>query len=127
MRNPGLARSKRDEERRPASPRKTRFAARDRHRARKALRPLALFASLSLPAIAWCQTADSLPADQAGRCRYGAEHMIEFAKQSLTDGRSRPKTIEKRRKLIEEWTVRLKRGEDPCVVYLDIQKAATTF
>lgn len=105
MNHQGLARSKRGE----------------------TLRPIVFLASLSLSAPAWCQTAKPLPADQAGRCRYGAEHMIEFAKQSLTDGRSRPKTIEKRRKLIEEWTARLKRGEDPCVVYLDIQKAATTF
>jgi len=127
MRHPGLTRSKRDEARRPASPGETRFAVRVRRRARRALRPLALFASLSLSALAWCQTAKPLPADQAGRCRHGAEYMIEFAKQGLTDPNSSPRTIEKRRKLIEEWTARLKRGDDPCAVYLDIQKAATTF
>lgn len=53
--------------------------------------------------------------------------MIEFAKQALKEPRSRPERVEKRRKLLEEWDRRLKQGEDPCAVYMDIQKAATTF
>jgi hypothetical protein len=53
--------------------------------------------------------------------------MIEIAKQSLTEPGRRPETIQKRRKLVDEWTSRLKQGGDPCAIYLDIQKAATTF
>ena len=58
---------------------------------------------------------------------YGASHLIEVAKPSLSDSRSRPEQIKKRRKLIEDWSSRLEKGEDPCIVYEDIQKAATTF
>ena len=96
---------------------------------RAALRPIAIVASLGLSSLAWGQgTAPKpLPDDQAGRCRYGAEHMIEFGKQGLTEPGSRPEEVEKRRKLLEEWTRRLEQGEDPCAVYMDIQKAATTF
>ena len=107
--------------------------AKRNERARRAtVGSIAFFASLSLSPIAWCQTAESLPADQAGRCRYGAEYMIEVARQGMaeqgpTGSRSDRELNEKRRKLVEEWTARLKRGEDPCAVYLDIQKAATTF
>jgi hypothetical protein len=71
--------------------------------------------------------AGPLPANQLDRCRDGAEGMIEIAKRSLTEPGSRRRTVEKRRKLIEEWTSRLNRGEDPCAVYPDIHKAATTF
>lgn len=79
---------------------------------------------LMLPVIAG---AAGIPADEAGRCRYGAEHMIEFARQSLSEPRSRPERVEKRRKLVEDWTARLEHGDDPCAVYVDIQRAATTF
>ncbi len=69
----------------------------------------------------------ALPDDEAGRCRYGAEHMIEIGKQSLLETSSRPARIEKRRKLVDEWSSRLKNGDDPCQLYMDIQKAATMF
>ena len=68
-----------------------------------------------------------LPDDEAGRCRYGAEHMIAVAKESLDDLNSRPEKMEKRKKLVDDWISRLDKGEDPCGVYKDIQKAATTF
>ena len=60
-------------------------------------------------------------------CKSAAEYMIKIANESLLEKTSRPERIEKRRKLAEEWTSRLKSGEDPCQVYEDIQKAATTF
>ncbi len=69
----------------------------------------------------------ALPDDEAGRCKYAAEHMIEIGKISLSDTNSRPARIEKRRKLVEEWSSRLNNGDDPCQVYMDIQKAATMF
>ncbi|MCB1985244.1 MAG: hypothetical protein H6936_05140 [Burkholderiales bacterium] len=69
----------------------------------------------------------ALPDDEAGRCRYGAKHMIEVGKRSLLEVSSRPARIEKRRKLVEEWSSRLENGDDPCQLYMDIQKAATTF
>lgn len=93
------------------------------------IRLIAMFTLLTLPASAWAQKPATavLPDNEAGRCRYGAEHMIAFARQSLSDPRSRPETIEKRRKLVDDWASRLEKGEDPCSVYMDIHKAATTF
>ena len=35
--------------------------------------------------------------------------------------------VAKRRVLVESWKRRLAAGEDPCAVYSDIGKAATTF
>jgi len=69
----------------------------------------------------------ALPDDETGRCRYGAKHMIEVGKRSLSELSSRPARVEKRKKLVEEWTSRLENGDDPCQLYMDIQKAATTF
>ena len=88
-----------------------------------------LSAMMTVASAVWAKGAEdkSLPADEAGRCRYGAEHMIEFAKQTLSGETGHSERVEKRRKLIEEWTSRLKKGEDPCRVYMDIQKAATSF
>lgn len=80
-----------------------------------------------LTATLWAQSSGTVQDDETKRCRYGADHMIEFAKQSLSEPTSRPERIEKRRKLVENWSSRLKKGEDPCLVYIDIQKAATTF
>ena len=71
--------------------------------------------------------AQNLPADEQGRCRIGVEHMIEFGRKGLSDPRSRPALVAKRRKLLDEWSARLARGEEPCRIYLDVQKAATTF
>lgn len=89
----------------------------------------AIAAILAMSSPAWAQSRGSspLPADERERCRYGAEHMIEFGKKGLVDPASTSRQIEKRRRLLEEWHTRLERGEDPCAVYLDIQKAATTF
>jgi len=39
----------------------------------------------------------------------------------------RPEMVEKRRVLVQSWKRRLAAGEDPCAVYSDIGKAATTF
>ena len=72
-------------------------------------------------------TFTGLPDDEAGRCRYGAEHMIDVARQSLTEPSSRPERVEKRRRLVESWESDLNAGDDPCEVYMDIQKSATTF
>ncbi len=69
----------------------------------------------------------ALPDDEAGRCMYGAKHMIEIGKQSLLDTRSRPARIEKRRKLVDEWSSRLENGDDSCQLLMDIQKASTMF
>lgn len=60
-------------------------------------------------------------------CRYAADHMIKLAQQSLLEKSSRPERIEKRRRLVEDWSSRMENGEDPCSVYADIQQAATTF
>jgi hypothetical protein len=73
------------------------------------------------------EVAPSLPADEAGRSRMGAEHMIAFGRKSLGEARARAGRSERRRRLLEEGETRLQRGEDPCTVYADIQKAATTF
>ena len=60
-------------------------------------------------------------------CKYSADHMIEIAKQSLKEKSSRPERIENRKKLVDDWVKRMKSGENPCAVYEDIQKEATTF
>lgn len=60
-------------------------------------------------------------------CKYSAEHMIKIAQQSLSEKSSRPERIKKRRALVEEWTSRMKRGDDPCEVYADIQRSVNTF
>ena len=89
-----------------------------------------LFVMLTgLATLSWSQQTGRavLPDDSKGRCRYGAEHMIASAEQSLAEPRSRPERIEKRRRLVADWKTRLKNGEDPCLIYSDIQKAATTF
>ncbi len=69
----------------------------------------------------------ALPEDEAGRCRYAAQHMIDVGRLAVADARSRPERRDKRRRLVEEWEARLEQGEDPCRVYADIQRAATTF
>ena len=53
--------------------------------------------------------------------------MIEFGRKALDDSRSRPERSAKRRALLDEWQSRLDRGEEPCEIYRDIHKAATTF
>jgi len=90
---------------------------------------IAMFALLTFSALVGTENSGTavLPDDEAGRCGYSAEHMIGVAKESLSDLRSRPERIEKRKKLVDDWTSRLDKGEDPCSVYMDIQKAATTF
>lgn len=60
-------------------------------------------------------------------CKYSAEHMIKVAEQSLSEKTTRSERKAKRKKLAEQWRLRLDKGEDPCLVYADIQKAATTF
>lgn len=84
---------------------------------------------LFLSPVIWAQgsTSMGLPDDHAGRCRYGAEHMIDVARQSLLEPGSRPERVEKRRRLVESWESRLDLGDDPCGVYMDIQQSATTF
>jgi len=54
-------------------------------------------------------------------------YMIDFGRKALDDPRSRPERIEKRRALLDGWQARLDRGEEPCEIYRDIHKAATTF
>jgi hypothetical protein len=84
---------------------------------------------LALSSSLWANDPASmaLPDDDTGRCRYGAEHMIDIARQSLLEPSSRVERVERRRQLTESWESRLSQGEDPCEVYVDIQKAATTF
>jgi hypothetical protein len=88
-----------------------------------------LIATTAFSSVLWAQGAGpaGLPKDQAGRCRYAAEGMIKFGREALSDPRVRREPNEKRRKLLDEWSARLAKGEDPCRVYLDIQRAATTF
>lgn len=81
----------------------------------------------SLTTILWAQNSGTEMDKKTKMCRYGASHLIEVAKPSLSDPRSRPEQIKKRRKLIEDWSSRLEKGENPCIVYEDMQKAATTF
>ena len=80
-----------------------------------------------LPTTLCAQNFKTAQGEETKMCRYGANHLIEVAKPSLSDPRSRPEQIKKRRKLIEVWLSRLEKGEDPCIVYEDMQKAATTF
>ena len=93
------------------------------------IRLFALSALLVFSALGWAEKTGTsgLPDDEAARCRYGAEQMIALAKESLAELRTRPEGIEKRKKLVDDWTSRLEKGEDPCSVYRDIQKVATTF
>lgn len=88
-----------------------------------------LLLSVSIPVLAIAQGAIAQGQTEQDRaiCKYGADHMIETAKQSLNEKSSRPERVEKRRKLVEEWVARMENGEDPCSVYADIQKEATTF
>lgn len=79
------------------------------------------------PMLIWTQSFASETEQETAMCKYGAEYMIEVAKQSLLGKSSRPERIEKRRRLIEEWVSRMEKGENPCNIYADIQKAATTF
>jgi hypothetical protein len=81
----------------------------------------------AVPAAGRDPGAHRLPADEQGRCRIGVEHMIELGRKGLSEPRSRPELVAKRRKLLDEWSERLARGEEPCRIYMDIQKAATTF
>ncbi|WP_157964631.1 hypothetical protein [Algibacillus agarilyticus] len=53
--------------------------------------------------------------------------MIQIAKQSLNDKKSRPERIKKRKQKVEEWVTKIKKGDDPCDVYADIQKSGNTF
>ena len=71
--------------------------------------------------------AYSYAADDDRACREGAEHMVEIGRQALANPDSRPERTAKRRKLVEGWDARLRRGEDPCTVYADIHRAATSF
>ncbi len=65
--------------------------------------------------------------DESAACRYGAESMITVAQQAVNDPSSRPQRREARRLLMEDWVARLAAGEDPCAVYADIGREATTF
>ena len=94
------------------------------------MRTLAICISLTAySAMAWSQAAGTsmLPDDEAGRCLYGANHMIDIARQAVADPRSRPDRAEARQLLVDDWTARLDSGEDPCHVYEDIHRSATTF
>ena len=95
----------------------------------KMIQLIILITLMGLLALAWPQEAGSaaIPDDEAGKCRYGAEHMIVMLKQGLSETKSRRERIEKQRKLVDEWASRLEKGEDPCLVYMDIQKTVTTF
>lgn len=89
---------------------------------------IAMFYLFSLLPTTLCAQNSGIEQDEETKmCRYGANHLIEVAKPSLSDPRSRPEQIKKRRKLIEDWSSRLEKGENPCIVYEDMQKAATTF
>jgi hypothetical protein len=57
----------------------------------------------------------------------GADHMIDFAKQSLSEPKSRTGELKNVEDWSEERSSRLEKGEDPCLVYQDIQRTATTF
>lgn len=78
-------------------------------------------------ALAFGGAASSTAADNERACRQGAEYMIEIGRQALANPDSRPERTAKRRKLVEDWDARLRRGEDPCKVYADIHRAATSF
>ncbi len=81
----------------------------------------------SLTTTLWAQNSGTELDEKTKMCRFGASHLIEVAKPSLSDPRSRPEQIKRRRKLIEDWSSRLEKGENPCIVYEDMQKAETTF
>jgi len=91
------------------------------------MKPLAIATLLSIGISAHIVEAQTQQPEDKNMCKYGAEHMIDIAKQSLLEKSSRPERIEKRRKLVEEWSSRMDKGEDPCEVYKDIQKSAATF
>ncbi len=65
--------------------------------------------------------------DEARVCLYGAESMIDLARQAVNDTNSRAQRRESRRVLMEDWISRLNAGEDPCAVYEDIFRESTTF
>lgn len=78
----------------------------------------------SAPPLAPSAAQESL---EASRCRVAAQAMIDIAGEAANEPSSRPERREARRQLFEDWTARLAAGEDPCVVYEDIGRAATTF
>ena len=65
--------------------------------------------------------------EEASACLYGANAMIEVARQAVSDTNSRPERREARRVLMEDWAARLEAGEDPCSVYQAIGASSTTF
>ncbi len=76
----------------------------------------------------WVKTSVAeTESQQVQACKSAVEHMIRVAEESLLSKKSRPQRIEKRRKLVEEWTSRVRRNEDPCQIYEDIFKASATF
>jgi len=83
--------------------------------------------ALAQAGVAQDGVGNNLAEQDRGMCRYAADHMIEIAKQSLSERSSRPERIDNRRKLVEDWVARMDSGEDPCAVYADIQKEAATF
>lgn len=91
------------------------------------MRQMAVIAPFLLLVCAQGSVAGPSSSQEQHVCKYSAEHMIEVAKQSLSDKNARPERVEKRRKLVEDWTSRMEEGEDPCKVYADIQKVANTF
>ena len=86
-----------------------------------------LYHFVLLPTVIWAQNSGTMQVDKIKMCRYGANHLIQVAKQSLSDPRSRPEQVKERRKLIEGWSTRLEKSEDSCLVYEDMQKEATKF
>ena len=65
--------------------------------------------------------------EAAAQCRLAVDGMLEVTLQAINDTRSRPERREARRALYDEWTTRYSAGEDPCLIYADIGRAATTF
>jgi len=84
-------------------------------------------ALLALAAWAPPVGAQGVSPEQSARCREGVVYMIEFGRKALDDPHSRPERTQKRRRLLDEWQSRLDRGEEPCEIYRDIHKSATTF
>ena len=91
--------------------------------------PVLLAASLTL-----VSCSDDVPSfntaglsDDQRACLMGANGMIDVAREAVADTASRPERREARRVLMEDWVARLAAGEDPCAVYGDIGRAATTF
>ncbi|MBI5073759.1 MAG: hypothetical protein HZB62_01090 [Nitrospirae bacterium] len=81
---------------------------------------------IGIPAYSAMAAQTEKPAMTQEQCRNGSEYMISMGERAIQDARNNEER-QRRTQLVTDWKTRLSRGEDPCAIYLDIFKAATSF